>query len=407
MDALSRRRFLLLSGVAGAGALAAGATSLSWSDLGHAAATRPRNPGSGVLVVVTLYGGNDGLNMVAPVGVGAYHDARPSLALAPAETAPLGDGLALNAAMKGLKTAFDDKQLAVVLGVGYPSPSHSHFQSMDIWQTASPNGPADSGWLGRWLDATGRDPLRALAMDTTLPPLLAGRSSAGATVPAGPLRLPSAPFTNALWQMGARPPTTPITTADETRQSMLDLRTVAAKVDAALPGTHAGATGARGNALASQLSTAARLIAAGLPTRVYAASLGGFDTHSNEKATSTRLLGELDGALASFRADLAKTPHGKDVTVLVYSEFGRRVGANASQGTDHGTANPVLVLGEGVRGALVGQQPSLTDLDDGDLKAHTDFRAVYATLLEGVLGADSAQILGTPVAQMPRLPLLV
>lgn len=407
MDALTRRRFLLLSGVAGAGALAAGATRLSWSELGRAAADRPRVAGTGVLVVVTLYGGADGLNLIAPVESGAYHDARPGLALTAADTVPLGHGLGLSRELPGLKAAYDAGQLAIVLGVGYPSPSHSHFQSMDIWQTASPAEPADTGWLGRWLDASSGDPVQALAVSTTLPPMLAGRTSAGATVPAGPLRLPPGPFTDGLWRMDARPAGPALTMPDAARQSGLDLRRVAGQVNSVLAAHPVpGQARPAGGTLGQQLAVVARLIAGGLPTRVYAVSLGGFDTHTTEKPTSARLHAQLDAALSDFRAALAGTAHGRDVTVLVYSEFGRRVAANASQGTDHGTANPVLVLGQQVRGGLVGEQPSLTDLDHGDLKAGTDFRAVYAALLEQVLGADSAAVLGDRSAARPRLRLV-
>lgn len=415
MDAITRRRFLLASGVAGAGALATGATGISWSQVQHAAATRPAALGDGVLVVVTLYGGNDGLNMVVPIDDPAYHDARPEVALKPAATAPLGDGLALNGVMKHLKAQWDARRLAVVRGVSYPTPSRSHFQSMDIWQTASPKTPETSGWLGRWLDATGTDPMRALAIDTTLPPLLAGAVSAGSTVPAGSLRLPTGAYANGLWAMDVRATTGVASTPTEAvRESGLDLRTVAGTVDKALgngggagPGKSGKAgKGGKGGDLAGQLGLVARLVAAGVPTKVYAVSLGGFDTHSGEQSTSTRLLGELDAALGSFTDALAGTPRGADVVTVVYSEFGRRVAANASQGTDHGTANPVLVLGQRVRGGFVGAQPSLTDLDEGDLKPDTDFRAVYATLLGGVLGGDVARVLGGDVDGMARLPLL-
>src|SRR5439155_11515583 len=135
-----------------------------------------------------LYGGNDGLNTVVPAGDPAYRSARPDLAYAENEVLPVADGLGLNPAMKGLKALWDRKKLAIVRGVSYPKPDHSHFRSMAIWQTASPQSPTRTGWLGRWLDATGDDPIRALSVEPVLPPLLAGDHVAGATLPVSGLQ---------------------------------------------------------------------------------------------------------------------------------------------------------------------------------------------------------------------------
>jgi len=163
-------------------------------------------------------------------------------------------------------------------------------------------------------------------------------------------------------------------------------------------GTDSQATGA--DALAQQLDLVARCIKMGAPTRVYTVSLSGFDTHAEEKGTQTTQLTLVDKALTDFRTALGNDPRAKDVVTLAYSEFGRRVKANASQGTDHGTAGPVLVMGQGVSGGFYGDQPSLTDLDNGDLKVTTDFRSVYADVLRSVLGADPARVLGTDRAPL-------
>jgi len=176
---VTRRRFLAVSGVTAGAALAAGATTRPWTALMHQAAVNPRPTGTGVLVLVTLYGGNDGLNTVVPYADPVYHAARPQLAYAEHEVLPLADGLGLNPSMTGLKALWDRGRLTVVRGVGYPDPDRSHFRSMAIWQTGSPGSPQPSGWLGRWLDATGTDPLRAVAVGPT-PPLLAGLTTAGA-----------------------------------------------------------------------------------------------------------------------------------------------------------------------------------------------------------------------------------
>jgi uncharacterized protein (DUF1501 family) len=145
--------------------------------------------------------------------------------------------------------------------------------------------------------------------------------------------------------------------------------------------------------LAQQLGVVAELVEAGVPTRVYSVSMGGFDTHADERGTQQNLLTELDGALTPFVNRMKTTQRGQQVVVLVYSEFGRRVAANGSDGTDHGTAGPVFVMGTHVNGGFYGTQPSLTDLDNGDLKESTDFRSVYGTMLDGVLGADAGQVL--------------
>ncbi|HTI24049.1 MAG TPA: DUF1501 domain-containing protein [Kutzneria sp.] len=380
---ISRRGFILASGVVGAGALAAGATQVDWTDLIAAATRDPRSPDAGVLVVCTLYGGNDGLNTVIPAADAAYQKARPDLAYQPHEVLDLGDGLGLNPGMKGLKKLWDDKRLAVVRGVGYPKPDHSHFRSMAIWQTASPDSPQPTGWLGRWLDVTGDDPLRAVSIEPVLPPLMAGQRAAGATLPVTGLKLPNGAVGKAFELLG-QPQAGESADRARVARSIADLHTTATKLGPAVKPS----SGNKGQ-LAAQLDVVAGLVEAGVPTRAYSVSLGGFDTHADEKGTQQRLLTELDQALSAF----VDRVRGKKVVVLVYSEFGRRVGANASDGTDHGTAGPVFVIGDNVNGGFYGEQPSLTDLDNGDLKESTDFRDVYATMLRDVLGADPAQVL--------------
>jgi uncharacterized protein (DUF1501 family) len=402
MEPLTRRRFLAWSGVGAAAAMAAGATQVDWSTLLHAAQHDPLDPAAGVLVVVTLYGGNDGLNTVVPAADPAYQSARPHLAYQPSEVLDLGEGLGLNPGMRGLKGLWDDGSLAVVRGVGYPTPDHSHFRSMAIWQTASPRTSLPTGWLGRWLDVSGGNPLLAVSAEPVLPPLLAGERTAAAALPPGGLRLPGGRIGEAFAALGAAQPGEQEWQA-RAAQSITDLHT-AAKVlgpsdhpDRPQPAANGAANGKggakRGGGLAGQLDTVAGLIEAGVPTRVYSVSLGGFDTHADERGTQQRLLTELDGALSGFVHRLGGSSRGRQAVVLVYSEFGRRVRANASEGTDHGTAAPVFLIGPGVRGGFHGAQPSLTDLDNGDLKPTVDFRDVYATLLTGVLGTDPKRVL--------------
>ncbi|MBS2965352.1 DUF1501 domain-containing protein [Actinocrinis puniceicyclus] len=420
MDTLTRRRFLLASGVTGATALAGGAAALAWSDLHKAAAADPLPPGEGIVVLLTLYGGNDGLNTLVPATDGAYQKARPDLAYQPHEVLDVGDALGLNPAMTALHDLWRGGKVAIVRGVGYPRPNHSHFVSMDIWQTASPSEPGTSGWLGRWLDAQPDDRMRALravSLGGVLPPLLAGTKTAGSALPLGRFALPRGTTGSALKALGASSAQDCPNAAYAARDTA-DLFTVSAAFSpiladastaaggdgnaspgAAKPGTGPGGKNAKraaGNALARQLDIVAACIESSVPTRVYAVSLGGFDTHSAEKGTQSALLKQVSDAIGAFQQRIGAGARGKDVVLVAYSEFGRRVAANANDGTDHGTAGPVFVVGESVRGGFVGEQPSLTDLDNGDLKFHTDFRSVYATVLDRVLGTDPASVLGGP-----------
>jgi hypothetical protein len=182
---LTRRRFFTFCGVVGATGIAAGVTRVRWSDLVSAAAKTPLDPADGVLVIITLYGGNDGLNTVIPASDSAYQSARGQLAYAASDVLDLGQGLGLNPGMKGLHELWGSKELAIVRDVGYPYPDRSHFRSMAIWQSASPQSAVSTGWLGRWLDATTTNPLLALSVDSLVPPMLAGEKLAAASFPSG------------------------------------------------------------------------------------------------------------------------------------------------------------------------------------------------------------------------------
>lgn len=371
-----------------------------------------------VLVLVTLYGGNDGLNTVVPYEDPSYATARGSIALAAQSVLPLGDGFGLHPAMTGFQALYRAGQLAVVLGVGYPDPNLSHFASMDIWQSAMPDGDQGTGWIGRWLDATGTDPLRAVSIGPTVPLALVGTKVQGAAVPPPPLTLPGGGAQQAAFAgMQVVSSGEPGLLADVARTSgdlLRVQRTLAPVLDrtspagspgsastalhdgggAALAITQGGGGRATSSVLSGQLELVAAMIDAGVPTSVYAVSFGGFDTHTNQAATQHALLGQLDQAVSAFLAKVAGSRR-RPVIVLVYSEFGRRVAGNASAGTDHGTANVVLVAGPGVRGGLIGEAPRLTKLDpNGNLQATTDFRSVYAALFTQVLGADPTSFLG-------------
>ncbi|GGM56875.1 DUF1501 domain-containing protein [Dactylosporangium sucinum] len=401
MDTLTRRRFLVASGVTGAAALAGG-TAWTLRDLFTTTTWDDRPGDARTLVLVTLYGGNDGLANVIPFAAPGYRDARQELAYSPDEVLRLNDELGLNPAFAGFKRMYDAGKLAVVRGVGYPKPDHSHFRSMDIWQTAQPERPGTTGWLGRWLDSIGGDPRHAVSFEPVLPPVLAGATTAGAAIPVTGLALPNGVAKSTLTSLGQSSPGEPPLQA-RAAKAFADLVAVDTLIQSAdtesaddEPSTSTG-TGTGGRAdLPEQLALVARCVEAGVATRVFSVSLGGFDLHADERNSQEALLKRLDSALTTFAERMAKTDAGRRVVVAVYSEFGRRVAANGSDGTDHGTASNMFLLGSPVRGGLYGEQPSLADLDNGDLKFTTDFRSVYATLLRDVLDADPGQILNDP-----------
>ncbi|BCJ58244.1 DUF1501 domain-containing protein [Micromonospora endophytica] len=399
MDALTRRRFLLASGVTGAAALAAGGGALAFSRLLGSAARAVEPPGD-TLVVVTLYGGNDGLNTVIPYADPAYHANRPQLAYPVEKVLPLDGALGLNPALTGLRRLWDDKRLGIVLGVGYPQPDRSHFRSMDIWQTGVPHGPVTTGWVGRWLDDTAAPVGTAVSFEPVIPPLLVGRRHIGSCVSYQGLDLPPWVDPGLVAELGIAEPGEPAMQARAasayadllTLQRVIGGMTGSAGSPREVPEPPVPATGTGGeSALSAQLALVAHCVEVGVPTRVYSVSLGGFDTHADELSTQELLLRQLDTALSAFADRMAQSAAGRRVTVIVYSEFGRRVRANASDGTDHGTAGPVLVLGHQVRGGFHGEQPSLTDLDHGDLKATADFRDVFGSVLGSVLHADPSR----------------
>ncbi len=360
--------------------------------------------GGGTLVTVTLYGGNDWLNTVVPVADPRYAAARGALAVDPATALDLGEGLALHPALVGCKALWDERRLAVVQGVGFAGLDRSHFHCMDVWQAGDEHDLA-TGWLGRWLDLVGVSPLDAITVGRRLPLAVRGRRRTAAVVPVGPLALPGGDRLRGALTTMTGPGDDRAPLAALVASSTADLLAVIDDIapllaptddepdepDASADAAPAGA-GDRADGLSGQLDVVARLIEAGVPARVYGVELGGFDTHAAQAATHESLLTELDGALSAFLARVGDRP----VTVLVYSEFGRRVAANGSGGTDHARAGTVLLAGR-VRPGFHGDRPSLDDLDGGDLRTTTDFRRVYGGLLEGVLGVPAADVLaGAP-----------
>ena len=400
MDTLSRRRFLKLT----TGAVAVGATAnlLSLDQIAEAAINRPLAAGTPILVVVTLYGGNDGLNTVIPYKDPLYFSSRPDISYKAETMLPLDSELALNPSMTGIKGLWDQKKVAIVRGVGYPKPDHSHFSSMAKWQSASPDKHISSGWLGRWLDSQPEDPMLAISLGSVLPPMLAGTKISGSALPLGGLVIPRGTLATQCIQLSktARADSKLMAAAATSMRNLFNVSTsiqpilkLPAPVAPDLPTVNGGNAGGDSN-LSQQLDVVAKLIAAGSPTKVWSVSLGGFDTHANEANAQAALLGVVSTSLTRFMNQLKSTTRLSDVTVMVYSEFGRRVKGNASQGTDHGTSGPMFLIGEKVNGGFYGDQPSLSKLVDGDLAVTTDFRDVYATVLESVLKSPAEQTLG-------------
>jgi uncharacterized protein (DUF1501 family) len=379
------------------------------------------------LVLVTLYGGNDGLNTLVPYENPKYASGRGSLALDPSTVLPLGDGYGLHPAMPGLKALWDAKKLAIVQGVGFADPNYSHFESMDIWQSGVPSSSVSTGWLGRWLDADGASPLRAVGIGPTTPVLLTGEKVQGASIPAGPLVLPGSAPEQALYSSLAGTTMGEALLLSQAAQSNADLLVVdhqlgpildrtatsdplhlkgsASSSTSQASGALAIANGGGGlsspDVLATQLSIVANLILAGAPTEVYSVELGGFDTHADQAPTQITLLGELSTGVSAFVDALGADPRGRQTVVVVYTEFGRRVTGNASAGSDHGWANMVFVAGDPVRGGWYGEPPSLSTLSDGNLVFTTDFRSVYATLFDQILGVDPSTFLQGRFPTMP------
>jgi len=398
MDTLSRRKFLALSGGAG---VAAAANILSVTDIAEAAITRPLPSGTPILVVVTLYGGNDGLNTVVPYSDSLYYSLRPDISYAPDKVLPLDSSLGLNPAMGAIKNLWDKKKVAIIRGVGYPNSDHSHFASMAIWQSAERTQTTKSGWLGRWVDSQPEDPLLAINLGSILPPLLVGKKRSGSVLPLGGLITPVGSLARdcsrlSLPAQGENPlaarAATSLRNLLNISESVSPILKAPAPAATDLPTVNGGNAGGDNN-LSQQLDVVAKLVTAGAPTRVWAVSLGGFDTHANEANAQSELIGIVSNSVARFLNQLEPSGRSKDVTVLIYSEFGRRVAANASAGTDHGTSGPVFVIGDRVQGGFFGEQPSLNNLYKGDLAVTTDFRDIYATLLEDVLKTPAGQIL--------------
>ena len=405
-DPVSRRSFLAGLGAASAVAITACAPEPPPPEPPAPAAPPPATvppaphaDPSSTLVLCMLHGGNDGLNTVIPYADAAYLQKRGALALTDTNgVLPLGDGFGAHPQMPGLKALWDAGDAAIIHGVGYPQPDRSHFRSTDIWDTGRPDVVIGTGWLGRWLDTFG-DPLGAVGVTGTLLPSMRGAQLVGTATSGNALSIPgTTAFRSAFAQLATNDGGDPLW-ATSYVNSQKDLLRAQATLNPALSAANptGSALGALTTNVGRQFAAVARMIRdSRVPARVYTTNMGGFDTHSGQLTTHATLLGQLDTAIKAFHDDLATEPRGAGVVVMVVSEFGRRLQANANAGTDHGTCAPVMVTGRPVLGGFHGAPPSLTNLDpQGDPIMTTDFRSVYATVLAHTLGADPAAILGS------------
>jgi uncharacterized protein (DUF1501 family) len=339
-----------------------------------------------ILVVVQLDGGNDALNTLVPFNDPEYAKLRPGLKIDKRNLVRIADGVGLHPSLRPLEPLLQAAQLSVVGGVGYPNPNRSHFESMAIWHTArfDPEERHGYGWLGRALDPSGST---SYMVGGAVPGALPGRRS-GLVVLDRVEEVLLADPDSAKHAIG---PESTNELLSFVRKQAIDAHLAAERM-ARLVG---GADGVRypGTGLAERLKTIARLIKSELGARVLYTVQAGFDTHAAQTFTHANLLSEFAGAVAAFFDDLKGARLAERVTLLAFSEFGRTIRENGSAGTDHGTAGVIFLAGPSLRGGLVGIMPSLTDLSGGEPKMTTDFRGVYASVLEDWLGIAAGDVL--------------
>lgn len=398
-DLLSRRDIVKSGGMIAVGLVAPRwLSTIAHSDL-LAQAQGGKASGDTVLVVCQLSGGNDGLNTVVPWSTKKYYELRPTIGIAEDQVLKINSEIGFNPALKGLAELFNQKKVAVIQNVGYPRPNRSHFKSMDIWQTASPESTIKNGWIGRHFDhqlTTGPlNPVVALGLSTDKPLALNGDNASI------PCFASLADIQSMFGDPDAERLLRQIQGADakagsdtrvvqQANKTALDAMSLLSKQLSGYAPKQTYGTDAFG----SGFKQIAQLIATSPQTRVVYMSAGGFDTHARQPEQHTKLLTGFGNAINAFQKEMEAIGKADKVVVLVFSEFGRRSFENASAGTDHGAAAPMFLIGSKVKGGVYGPIPDLNDLQDGDLKYKIDFRQVYATALDNWMGGDSQVVLG-------------
>ena len=358
-----------------------------------------------ILVVIQLTGGNDYLNTVIPYNDGRYHDSRPTVGIPADQVLPIDDTFGFNPALPEFKQLYDAGKVAVINGIGYPTPNRSHFRSMDIWHTCEPEKVGTEGWLGRVIrdiDPHAENVLTGVNFGRGLP-----RAMALSGVPVASVAIletygvltgiQGEPERSQALDIFARmySPTVGLgATMDYLGQTGLDALKGADILKAA-PDMYTSSVEYADTSIAKNLQGIAKVLTANLGTRVFYTQQGGYDTHASEADVHPKLLGDLSRAVSDFYADLREHDAADNVVMFAFTEFGRRVKDNGS-GTDHGSGGVAFAIGDPVRGGMYGAYPSLaeSDLVEGDLAFNTDFRGVYGTLVEQWLGLDANPVVG-------------
>jgi uncharacterized protein (DUF1501 family) len=358
------------------------------------------------LVVIQLSGGNDGLNTVVPYNNDLYYKSRPSIAIKKDLVLRLDNDCGLHPSLSGLRSLYDNGNLAIINSVGYPNPNRSHFRSMDIWQTASASEEYLShGWIGRYLDsmcAGCATPASAIELDDSLSLAMKGHNLKGLAM-SDIDKLHKLAHSKFIEHHVVNDYVHDHPTVDYLYKTLIE---TSSSVDSiyAHSKTFRSMTPYPAQPLGKKMKSIAELIVGGSPTSVYYISLGGFDTHVSQPGTQQRLFNQLSQSIDAFCKDLRDNKMFDDTLIMVFSEFGRRVAENAGKGTDHGTANTVFLIGGNIKQAgRYNAMPDLTNLDNGDLKYSVDFRDIYATILEKWLDTDYTSVLGEKFNLLPIL----
>lgn len=356
-----------------------------------------------VLVVCQLSGGNDGLNTFIPYANKTYYQMRPTVGIPEAQVVKLNEQMGLNPALAPLESLFKKGQVAIVQNVGYPQANRSHFKSMDIWQSASPDSKMKYGWIGRHMDTVAAaNPVYALGLSTEKPLALAGKT---ASVPcfaslADIQNMIGDPDTERMLReiqgMDAKAGSLEAVVQKANRTALDAMDVLASQLTKYSPKETYG-----NDPFGNGFKQISQLIATSPQTRIVYFSTGGFDTHARQAESHTRLLTNFANGVAAFQKEMEACGKADKVIVLVFSEFGRRVAENGSQGTDHGAAGPMMLIGSKVKGGFHGPNPDLANLVQGDLKHSIDFRSVYAATLDKWIGGDSGVVLGQQFDHAP------
>lgn len=346
-----------------------------------------------ILVVLELSGGNDGLNTVVPYSQDEYYNARPTIAVPESAVLKVNDDFGFHSNLLGFERLFKDGDMAVVHGCSYPTPNRSHFESMKFWHTGVPHGGESQGWLGRFADSYHPEPQSSYIVNIAKEQSMAVKSGVHSPVvfsdPSRFVRQGSAEQQDVFKEMAKQ-------SKSDLNDSLRFVRNIASTADQSSEFIRTACEEYNTRAdygygeIGVDLKRVAAMIANDSPARIYYTSFGSFDTHVTQDAAHDGLFNRLGDAVHAFVRDMERIGRQDEVSLLLFTEFGRRVEENAGRGTDHGVASPMFIVGKNVNGGFYGDHPSLTDLDQGDLKMTTDFRTVYATMMKEWMGLDDA-----------------